>query len=74
MASRLAEGFWEMATHKSDAEQALLFDPQTSGGLLLAVPASQADDLVSGLKNQGVAAAARIGEVVSAGKPFIRVI
>ena len=71
---KLAAGFWEMATGKSDAEQALLFDPQTSGGLLLAVPDSQADDLVSGLKKEGVAAAARVGAVVAADKPFIRVV
>ncbi len=71
---KLAEGFWEMAAHKSEAEQALLFDPQTSGGLLLAVPDSQADDLVSTLKKEGVAAAVRVGEVVAADKPFIRVV
>jgi selenide,water dikinase len=71
---KLAEGFWEMATRKSDAEQALLFDPQTSGGLLLAVPDSQADDLVAGLKKEGVAAAVRVGEVVAADKPLIRVV
>ncbi len=71
---KLAEGFWEMAAHKSEAEQALLFDPQTSGGLLLAVPDSQADDLVSTLKKEGIAAAVRVGEVVAADKPFIRVV
>ena len=71
---KLSEGFWEMATPKSDAEQALLFDPQTSGGLLLAVPDSQADDLVSALKKEGVEAAARVGQVVAADKPFIRVV
>ncbi|MGW8303604.1 MAG: selenide, water dikinase SelD, partial [Desulfobacterales bacterium] len=42
---RLAEGAWEMTTRRSAEEQALLFDPQTSGGLLIAVPDSQADDL-----------------------------
>ena len=71
---KLSEGFWEMVTPKSDAEQALLFDPQTSGGLLLAVPDSQADDLVSQLKKEGVEAAARVGQVVAADKPFIRVV
>ena len=71
---RLAEGFWEMAARKSEAEQALLFDPQTSGGLLLAVPDSKADDLVSALKKAGVAAAVRVGDVAAADKPFIRVV
>ena len=71
---KLAEGLWEMAAHKSEAEQALLFDPQTSGGLLLSVPDSQADDLVAKLKEEGIVAAVRVGEVVAADKPFIRVV
>ena len=71
---KMVEVFWEMATPKSDAEQALLFDPQTSGGLLLAVPDSVADDLVSQLKKEGVEEAVCVGEVVAADKPFIRVV
>ena len=71
---RLAEGAWEMAGHRSAAELELLFDPQTSGGLLLAVPDSQADDLVAQLKKEGVQTAARVGEVVASDKPFIRVV
>ncbi len=47
-------------------EEALLFDPQTSGGLLLAVPGADADRLVAALRAQGVAAAARVGEVTAA--------
>ena len=71
---KLAEGFWEMATHKSDKEAELLFDPQTSGGLLLVVPDSQADDLIVQLKNEGVEAAVRVGEVIASDKPYIRVV
>jgi selenide,water dikinase len=71
---KMVEGFWEMVTPKSDAEQALLFDPQTSGGLLLAVPDSLADELVSQLKKEGVEEAVNVGEVVAADKPFIRVV
>jgi len=41
----------------------VLFDPQTSGGLLIAVPASQADAMTAALRSRGVAAAAIIGEV-----------
>ncbi len=71
---KLAAGFWEMGTNKSAEEQALLFDPQTSGGLLIAVPDSQADDLVAQLKNEGVETAVRVGEIVPAERPYIRVV
>jgi selenide,water dikinase len=42
--------------------QSLLFDPQTSGGLLMAVDADKAGALVERLKNDGYDAA-RIGSV-----------
>ena len=71
---RLAEGAWEMVGHRSAAELELLFDPQTSGGLLLAIPDSQADDLVARLKKEGIETAARVGEVLASDKPFIRVV
>jgi selenide,water dikinase len=41
----------------------VLYDPQTSGGLLIALPASQAKALVEALHARGVTAAAIIGEV-----------
>jgi len=71
---KLAAGFWELTAHKTAEEQALLFDPQTSGGLLIAVPDSQADDLIAALKKEGVEAAVRVGAVVSSDRPFIRVV
>jgi selenide,water dikinase len=71
---RLAEGAWEISTHKSAEEQELLFDPQTSGGLLIAVFDSQADDLISRLKKEGLETAVRVGEVVASDKPHIRVV
>ena len=45
--------------------QDVLVDPQTSGGLLIAVRRDQADGLVAALKNGGVDHAALIGEVTS---------
>ncbi len=36
-----------------EEEQLLLFDPQTSGGLLIAVPAERASELVENLKGKG---------------------
>jgi selenide,water dikinase len=46
------------------AEEELLYDPQTSGGLLLSLPDSETDALLTALKAAGVAAAVKIGEVV----------
>jgi len=71
---RLAEGAWEITTHRSAEELELLFDPQTSGGLLLAVPDSQADDLISRLKKEGLETADRVGEIVASDRPCIRVV
>jgi selenide,water dikinase len=44
-------------------EEELLFDPQTNGGLLFSVPATQAEDLVAALHNAGISHAACIGSV-----------
>jgi selenide,water dikinase len=46
-------------------EEQLLYDPQTSGGLLLAVPDSQASELIAALEAAGVQTAVQIGEVVA---------
>ncbi len=54
-----------MRTDLSRGEDELLYDPQTSGGLLLSVPGEQAGDLISALHDAGVSAAVSIGEVVS---------
>lgn len=48
---------------------ALVFDPQTCGGLLAAVPKEAADELLTSLIRRGVPAA-RIGRVVE-GAPFL---
>ena len=42
----------------------LLFDAQTSGGLLIAVPPDRADALIDALKKEKTPAAARIGRIV----------
>jgi selenide,water dikinase len=43
----------------------ILFDPQTSGGLLIALPAPRASQLLKRLREEGSTEAAIIGEVVS---------
>jgi selenide,water dikinase len=47
----------------NEAMRVLLHDAQTSGGLLLAVPAERADALLAALKKEGTPAAASIGRV-----------
>ena len=54
--------------------QDVLFDPQTSGGLLISVSARQAVELVSALKDAGIEDAAQIGEVTSAPEEKIWVV
>lgn len=54
----------EMHLSLSKHEDELLYDPQTSGGLLLSLPDSQADDLLTALKDAGVPTAVKIGAVI----------
>ena len=49
-----------------DPRAALLFDPQTSGGLLASVPDERANECASALAAAGCGAAAQIGTVLSA--------
>ncbi|MPN38414.1 Selenide, water dikinase [bioreactor metagenome] len=51
----------------------LCFDPQTSGGLLISLPAGPAASLLDALHKAGVNAAAIIGEITSHGKGEIYV-
>jgi len=50
----------------------ILFDPQTSGGLLMAVPAADAEPLLKRMHREGIVAAALIGEIVA--KPKGRIV
>jgi selenide,water dikinase len=43
----------------------ILFDPQTSGGLLISVPASEAESLLERMREEGIEEAAIIGEVTA---------
>ena len=62
----------EIQAHLSKEQEELLFDPQTSGGLLLSVPETQASEVVNALHNAGIQSAVRIGEVVD-GSPCLTV-
>jgi selenide,water dikinase len=51
----------------------IVHDPQTSGGLLIALPAALADELVAALRAKRAPRAARIGEVVATSEPYLDV-
>jgi selenide,water dikinase len=51
--------------------QDILFDPQTSGGLLICVDRENADELIIALKEKGIKEAAIIGEVLAEPKERI---
>jgi selenide,water dikinase len=55
----------EFAGEVTRSMQDVLFDPQTSGGLLICLEADKAELLVKRLQPTGIAGAAVIGEVVS---------
>lgn len=53
-------------TQINNAEEQLLYDPQTSGGLLLSLPIGQAEELVVKLREIGLGSAMIIGSVIEA--------
>jgi hypothetical protein len=50
------------------------FDPQTSGGLLMAVAAREAEELVRNLLSEGVLAAAVIGDAVPHAEAWVELV
>lgn len=54
--------------------QMIFFDAQTSGGLLISVPAETAEDFLLSLQENGVSDTAIIGEVIDQSPPKITVI
>ncbi len=63
--NRLYFGQWvQFDANLDEHEQMLLFDPQTSGGLLLAVPSDRIDAFLEEAPTQGISIW-EVGEVVS---------
>ncbi len=71
---RLVEGKLRVQGALAEERLTLLADPQTSGGLLMAVPPESADALLAALHSSGESRAARIGEVFTAHPPGIEII
>ena len=59
----LVESHLQIEKNLTKFQEQLLYDPQTSGGLLLSVPASQANALIATLAAAGIRTAVQIGEV-----------
>ena len=61
------KGFFDNAFLETNSELArVLVDPQTSGGLLAAVPESKVDDCLMELRDLGYSSSSVIGEVIEA--------
>jgi selenide,water dikinase len=59
------ENLLDVETTLEDWMLDVLFDPQTSGGLLIAAPEAVADDMVKQIRSRGFPEAGIIGEVVA---------
>lgn len=64
----------EIASSCPDWMVDILFDPQTAGGLLVVLPAGQAEQLIGKMHMEGVRDAAVVGEIIAEPQGKIRVV
>ncbi|HBG22450.1 MAG TPA: selenide, water dikinase SelD, partial [Peptococcaceae bacterium] len=67
------EGHIQIRDNLRQASVDLLFDPQTSGGLLIAVPEERGGRLLAGLEQAGLANCRVVGRVLGSGTGNIQV-
>jgi selenide,water dikinase len=70
----LLAGLVEIGPGVSDTLRRLIYDAETSGGLLIAVAPRAADRLAAELKTRGVAHCAEVGTVEAAGKALLKLV
>ncbi len=60
---KIVENDWIFAKNTEFFKEELMLDPQTNGGLLVAVPESETTSILEALHNAGVKSSARIGHI-----------
>jgi selenide,water dikinase len=70
---RHLEGKTAIAGEIPELEKIILFDPQTSGGLLIALPEAEGEKLLKRLQEEGIKEASLVGEVLPRGENWISV-
>src|SRR6185295_3172405 len=68
------EGKMKFAADLEEADRQLFYDPQTSGGLFIAIRRADADALLKKLHERGVPQAAIVGECVAAETPHLEIV
>jgi selenide,water dikinase len=71
---KLVQEHWHMTVRLSKPQEEILFDPQTSGGLLMAVSPDHAGPLVDELLAAGVKASRAVGEAFPADRAKVYVV
>jgi selenide,water dikinase len=71
---KMSEGALEITAKLTKEEEEILFDPQTSGGLLIAIPEKQVEKMFKRLKRSHKEGIAIVGKIEAADKPRIEII
>lgn len=71
---KLVEDYLQMSAGLLEYELQVLYDPQTSGGLLFSLPEDQSGSLVEKLRKAGVLSASVVGRVLDTPSPVIRIV